>query len=53
LRSHACAAATTANSFATRLSSGIGYGYSGCPLVRRRVWTPYGYRIRWVRRCNW
>jgi hypothetical protein len=26
------------------------YG-GGCPLVRRTVWTPYGYRVRWVRRC--
>lgn len=25
--------------------------YGGCPLVRRTVWTPYGYRVRWVRRC--
>jgi hypothetical protein len=27
--------------------------YSGyrCPLVRRTVWTPRGYRVRWVRRC--
>jgi len=29
------------------------YYYSGCPLVRRRVWTPRGWRIRWVRRCYW
>jgi hypothetical protein len=27
------------------------YGGYGCPLVRRTVWTPYGYRVRWVRRC--
>jgi hypothetical protein len=27
------------------------YGYSTCPLVRRTVWTPYGFRVRWVRRC--
>jgi hypothetical protein len=27
-----------------------GGGYY-CPLVRRTVWTPYGYRLRWVRRC--
>jgi hypothetical protein len=27
-----------------------GYGY-GCPLVRRTVWTPRGWRVRWVRRC--
>jgi hypothetical protein len=26
------------------------YG-GGCPLVRRTVATPYGYRVRWVRRC--
>ncbi|HWE21525.1 MAG TPA: hypothetical protein VG758_30850 [Hyphomicrobiaceae bacterium] len=27
-------------------------GYYGrCPLVRRTVWTPRGYRERWVRRC--
>jgi hypothetical protein len=26
------------------------YG-GGCPLVRRTVWTPRGYRVRWVRRC--
>jgi hypothetical protein len=27
-------------------------GYYGrCPLVRRTVWTPRGYRVRWVRRC--
>jgi hypothetical protein len=27
-------------------------GYYGrCPLVRRTVWTPRGYRLRWVRRC--
>jgi hypothetical protein len=26
------------------------YG-SRCPLVRRTVWTPRGYRVRWVRRC--
>jgi len=27
-------------------------GYYGrCPLVRRTVWTSYGYRVRWVRRC--
>jgi hypothetical protein len=26
-------------------------GYYRCPLVRRTVWTPYGYRVRWVRRC--
>jgi len=26
------------------------YG-GGCPLVRKRVWTPNGCRIRWVRRC--
>ena len=29
------------------------YGsYYDCPLVRRRVWTPYGYRLRWVRSCH-
>jgi hypothetical protein len=28
------------------------YGY-GCPLVRARVWTHRGWRIRWVRRCYW
>ncbi len=27
------------------------YGGYNCPLVRRTVWTPYGYRVRWVRRC--
>jgi hypothetical protein len=27
------------------------YGYYGCPLVRRTVWTPWGWRVRWVRRC--
>ena len=28
------------------------FGYWGnCPLVRRTVWTPYGWRSRWVRRC--
>jgi len=27
------------------------YYYGDCPVVRRRVWTPNGYRIRWVRRC--
>ena len=26
------------------------YG-AGCPVVRRTVWTPYGWRVRWVRRC--
>jgi hypothetical protein len=27
-------------------------GYYGrCPLVRQTVWTPRGYRLRWVRRC--
>jgi hypothetical protein len=25
--------------------------YGNCPLVRRTVWTPYGWRVRWVRRC--
>jgi hypothetical protein len=30
-----------------------GYGYGGCRLVPRRVWTPYGWRRRWVRRCYW
>jgi hypothetical protein len=29
------------------------YGYSRCPAVLRRVWTPYGWRKRWVRRCRW
>ncbi len=28
-----------------------GYGYTSCPLVRRTVWTPRGWRVRWVRRC--
>jgi hypothetical protein len=28
-----------------------GYRYGNCPLVRRTVWTPRGYRVRWVRRC--
>jgi hypothetical protein len=27
------------------------YGRYSCPLVRRTVWTPRGYRVRWVRRC--
>lgn len=27
------------------------YGYTACPLVRRTVWTPRGWRVRWVRRC--
>jgi len=26
-------------------------GWGNCPLVRRTVWTPYGWRVRWVRRC--
>jgi hypothetical protein len=29
------------------------YYYGGCRLVLRRVWTPYGWRRRWVRRCYW
>src|SRR3990172_661089 len=29
------------------------YGsYAECPLVRRRVATRAGYRVRWVRSCN-
>src|SRR5262245_39926596 len=31
-----------------------GYGdnyYGDCPLVRRRVATSAGYRLRWVRQC--
>jgi hypothetical protein len=43
---------------------GYGYGYAPayyapgpyaavgeCVSVRRRVWTPYGYRVRWVNPC--
>jgi hypothetical protein len=28
------------------------YGDGGCYLVRRRVWTPYGWRIRRMQVCN-
>jgi hypothetical protein len=30
---------------------GDGYYYGDCPLVRRRVATSAGYRLRWVRQC--
>jgi hypothetical protein len=30
---------------------GAPYFYGNCPLVRRTVWTPRGWRVRWVRRC--
>jgi hypothetical protein len=37
------------------LGYGLGYpyysaGYDGC-VVPRRIWTPYGWRIRWVNVC--
>src|SRR5882672_3906939 len=43
---------------------GYGYGYpygygsyayddGGCYLVRRRVWTPYGWRLRRVQVCDY
>ena len=33
---------------------GDGYGYDdgGCYLVARRIWTPYGWRIRRIQVCN-
>jgi hypothetical protein len=36
---------------AAALAAPYYYGGYGCPLVRRTVWTPYGWRVRWVRRC--
>jgi hypothetical protein len=38
---------------AAALTAPFVYGgyYDRCPLVRRTVWTPRGYRVRWVRRC--
>jgi hypothetical protein len=30
---------------------GVPAFYGSCPLVRRTVWTSYGWRVRWVRRC--
>ena len=36
---------------AAALAAPYYYGGYNCPLVRRSVWTPYGWRIRWVRRC--
>ena len=38
---------------AAALAAAPYYGgyYGRCPVVRRTVWTPYGYRVRWVRRC--
>lgn len=35
--------------------AGYGYGYDddgGCYLVARRIWTPYGWRIRRIQVCN-
>jgi hypothetical protein len=29
-----------------------GYGDGGCYLVRQRVWTPYGWRLRPVQVCG-
>src|SRR6478609_2167683 len=28
------------------------YGDGGCYLVRRRIWTPYGWRIRRMQVCD-
>jgi hypothetical protein len=36
---------------AAALAAPYYYGGYSCPLVRRTVWTPYGWRVRWVRRC--
>jgi hypothetical protein len=36
---------------ATALAAPYYYRRYRCPLVRRTVWTPYGYRVRWVRSC--
>ncbi|HEY7553063.1 MAG TPA: hypothetical protein VH913_26520 [Hyphomicrobiaceae bacterium] len=37
---------------AAALAAPYYYGsYGRCPLVRRTVWTPHGWRVRWVRRC--
>jgi hypothetical protein len=30
--------------------AGYPYGYDGC-LAPRRIWTPYGWRTRWVNVC--
>ena len=47
---------------ATPYGYGYGYGYpasyayygdEGCYLVRRRIWTSYGWRLQPVRVCNY
>jgi len=29
------------------------YGYGGCYIVRQRIWTPYGRRLRPVQVCDY